>query len=267
MFSPNSKQLLATLGAGKMKLYSTSNWEEIENRKIDLLGCESVCFSPDNKKIALGSTYGHDITILDAATFDTLSVYNCEDKVRDVIFSHDSRKLLACDNSKKIYSWDLNYPFPYDVLLKTEDVKKVRFSNGKCLLLTSDDIILEYISSSNSNIKLKKSYTPKPNVFDLYCPVNGDAYYSVIAKQLIDSHNNVITNPLPGASIFAKKQTVVSLYELYTNKLLFEKVFDNEIQNVTISDDASILAVSDTRGEVSLYNLRNGILSELGCPI
>lgn len=101
IFSPDSKLLLATLGVGKMKLYSTSHWEKLEEIKIDLLGCESASFSPDNKKIALGSTYGKDITILDAATFDTISVYHCEDKVRDCIFSHDSRMLLACDNSKK----------------------------------------------------------------------------------------------------------------------------------------------------------------------
>jgi WD40 repeat protein len=262
VFSPEGKKLLATLGAGKMKIYSTSNWEELEERKIDLLGCESACFSPDNKKIALGSTYGHDITILDAATFDTLNVYHCEDKVRDVIFSHDSRMLMACDNSKKIYSWDLNYPFPYNVLLTADDIKNVRFSNGRCLLLTSGNKILEYSSSPDAIIKLKNSYTTKSNVFDLYCSINGDAYYSVVEKYFVDSHNNIITNPLPGVSVFAKKQTVVSLYNLYTNKVLFEKVFDNEIQNVAISDDASLLVVSDAKGEVSLYDLRTGILLE-----
>lgn len=262
LFSPNSKQLLATLGAGKLKTYNTSNWNEIDECKIDLLGCESACFSPDNKKIALGSTYGHDITILDAATFDTLCVYHCEDKVRACIFSHDSRTLLACDNSKKIYSWDLNYPFPYDVLLKADDVQKVSFSNGRCLLLTLDNKILEYHSSSNSSLKLKNSYTVKTNVFDLHCCINGDAYYSVVNVQLIDSHNNVITKPLPGASIFAKKQTVVTIHDLYTNKVLFEKVYGNEIQNVTISNDASFVAVSDARGEVLLYNLRTGNLLE-----
>lgn len=262
VFSPNSKRLLATLGASKMKIYSISNWEEIEERKIDLLGCESACFSPDNKKIALGSTYGHDITIIDATTFDTLSVYHCEGKVRDCIFSHDSRKLLACDNRKKIYSWDLNYPFPYDELLKVDDIKKVSFSNGRCLLLTSGNKILEYSSYPNAIIKLKNSYTPKSNVFDLYCSNNGYAYYSVVEKRLVDSHNSVITNPLPGSSIFAKKETVVSLHDLYTNKVLFEKTFDNEIQNVTISDDGSLLAVSDARGEMSTYDLRTCILSE-----
>ena len=262
VFSPNSKLLLATLGAGKLKTYNTSNWNEVDERKIDLLGCESACFSPDNKKIALGSTYGHDITILDAITFDTLSVYHCEDKVRDCMFSHDSRRLLACDNNKKVYSWDLNCPFPFDVLLKADDIKKVRFSNGRCLLLTSDNKILEYSSSSSTNIKLKNSYTVKSNVFDLYCSVNGDVYYSVVEKRLIDSRNNVITKPLPGVSVFAKKQTVVSIYDLYANKVLFEKVFENEIQNVTISDDASFLAVSDAKGELLLYNLKTGILLE-----
>ena len=262
LFSPNSKQLLATLGAGKLKIYNTSNWNEIYERKIDLLGCESACFSPDNKKIALGSTYGHDITILDASTFDTLSLYHCEDKVRDCIFSHDSRMLLACDNNKKIYSWDLNYPFPYDVLLKADDIKKVCFSDGRCLLLTLGNIILEYCSSSNAKLKLKNSYKVKSNVFDLHISINGDAYYSVVEKQLIDSHNNVITKPLPGVSVFAKKRTVVSLHDLYTNMVLFEKVFDNEIQNITISDDASCLAVADARGEVSLYDLKTDTLLE-----
>lgn len=262
VFSPDSKLLLATLGAGKMKLYSTSHWNEIDERKIDLLGCKSACFSPDNKKIALGSTYGHDITILDATTFDTLSVYHCEDKVCDCLFTHDSRTLMACDNSKKIYSWDLNYPFPYDLLLKADNIRKTRFSNGRCLLLTSDNIILDYYCSPNANIKLKNSYTTKSNVFDLHCTTNGDAYYSVVEKQLIDSQNKIIIKPLPGASVFAKKQAVVSLYDLYTNKVLFKKVFDKEVQNVTISDDASFLAVSDARGEVSLFNLRTGTLSE-----
>ena len=262
IFSPDNKLLLATLGAGKMKLYNTSHWEELEERKIDLLGCKSACFSPDNKKIALGSTYGNDITILDAVTFDTLNVYHCEDKVRDCIFSHDSRILLACDNSKKIYSWDLNYPFPYKMLLKADNIKKVSFSNGRCLLLTSDNKILEYSSTPDAIIKLENSYTTKSNVHDLYCTINRDAYYSVVEKYFVDSHNNIITNPLPGVSIFTKKQTVISLYNLYTNKVLFEKVFDNEIQNVAISDDASLLAVSDAKGEVSLYNLRTGILLE-----
>jgi len=262
IFSPNSKQLLATLGAGKLKIYNTTNWNETDERKIDLLGCESACFSQDNKKIALGSTYGHDITILDAVTLDTISVYHCEDKVRDCVFSHDSRKLLACDNNKKIYSWDLNYPFPYNALIKVEDIKKVRFSNGRCLLLTSDNKILEYNSPSNAIIKLKNSYMVKSNIFDLYCSINGDTYYSVVEKKLIDSHNNKITKPQPGVSVFAKKQTVVSIHDLYTNKVLFEKVFENEIQNVLISDDASFLAISDAKGEVSLYNLKTGILLE-----
>lgn len=262
VFSPTSKQLLVTLGAGKMKLYSTTNWEELEEREIDLLGCKSACFSPDNKKIALGSTYGHDITILDAVTFDTLNVYHCEDKVRDCIFSHDSHMLLACDNSKKIYSWDLNYSFPYDILLEASHIKKVKFSNGRCLLLTLGNKILEYISSSNANIKLKKAFTTKSNVFDLYCSNNGGAYYSIVEKQLIDSHNNVITKPLPGVSIFAKKQTVVSLHDLYSNRMLFKKVFDYDIQNVTVSNDVSLLAVSGARGEISLFDLRTGTLLE-----
>ncbi len=262
VFSPTSKQLLVTLGAGKMKLYSTTNWEELEEREIDLLGCKSACFSPDNKKIALGSTYGHDITILDAVTFDTLNVYQCEDKVRDVIFSHDSRMLIACDNSKKIYSWDLNYPFPYEALIKVDDIKKVRFSNGRCLLLSSGNKILEYCSFPDAKMKLKNSYTTKSNVFELFCSSNGGAYYSVVEKQLVDSHNNVITKSFPGASVFAKKQTVVSLYDLYTNKVLFEKVFENEIQNVTISEDGSLLAVSDAKGVVAIYDLRNCNLLE-----
>ena len=262
VFSPDDKKLLATLGAGKLKLYNTSNWEEIEEREIDLLGCESACFSPDNKKIALGSTYGHDITIIDAASFDTLSVYHCEDKVRDVTFSHDSRMLMACDISKKIYSWDLHYPFPYDGLLKADDIRKVKISNSRCLLLTSNNKILEYSCFPDSKIKLKNVYTTKSSVFDLYYSSNGDAYYSVVEKQLIDSHNNVITKPYPGISVFAKKQTIVSLYDLFTNKVLFKNVFDNEIENLTISDDGSLLAVSDAKGVVAIYDLRNCNLLE-----
>lgn len=262
VFSPNNKQLLATLGVGKLKLYNTSNWEEIAERKIDLLGCKSACFSPDNKKIALGSTYGPEITILDAVTFDTLSVFHCEDKVFACIFSNDSRKLLACDNSKKIYSWDLNYPFPYDVLLKADDIVRVCFSKGKCLLLTKDNTVLEYCSSSNSILKINHLFTVQSNVFDLHICNNGEACYSVVEKQFIDSHNNIITKPFPGASVFAKKKTVVSLHDLYTNKVMFKEVFDNEIQIITISDDASFLAAADTRGEVSLYNIKTGILLE-----
>lgn len=70
------------------------------------------------------------------------------------------------------------------MLLKTDNIKKASFSNGRCLLLTSGNKILEYSSSPDAKIKLKDSYTTKSNVFDIYCSSTGDAYYSVVENIL-----------------------------------------------------------------------------------
>lgn len=259
IFSPDDKLLLATLGAGKMKLYKTSDWQEQSDHSIDLLGCQSACFSPDGKTIALGSTYGHDITILGTERLDTLGTYDCEDKVRSCLFSHDGRFLLACDNKKNIYSWDLNYPFPYKCIFQLKDVKRVISNEDQYLILSKDNCILNYKGDSNLGFKAIASHKMFVDVFDIYS-LMGRAYYSTINNYLVDSNDKIINNPLPGASIFAKKKCKVSIYDLRTNNITFEKWFDYEIQKISISNDATLVAVSDTKGKVSILDFRSGTI-------
>ena len=67
---------------------------------------------------------------------------------------------------------------------------------------------------------------------------------------------------LPGISVFTKKKTVVSFHDANANKKLFEAIVENEIQRIAVSQDLSYLAVADTKGVISIYNLKNGQLLE-----
>ena len=254
VFSPDGELLLATLGASKLKLYRIPTWEEAEERNIELLGCESACYSPDNNLIALGSTYSGGITLLDAHTLDTVAVYNCDGKVKSCVFSHDSKFLIACDMNKNLYSWDLTYKIPYEKRFTIGNVTQIDVSDEKCLILTDDKKLLEYRTNLYGSYELVASYVIPNNVHDIH-NVNDGIMCSHIEMQLVGPKDKVINMSLPGISIFAKKRTVVSVYDLKSERLLFEVICDAEVKRVVISNDSRYIAIADTIGNVTIYDL------------
>lgn len=254
IFSSNGEFLLATLGAGKLKLYRTGTWEEVEEDDIELLGCESACWSPDNNLIALGSTYSGGITLLNAHTLDTVVVHHCDGNVKSCMFSHDSKYLIACDKNKKLYSWDLTYKIPYEKRFTIDNVTKINVSNEKCLILTAEMKLLEYRANQYDSYDLVASYVIPNNIHDIH-NVNDGIKYSLIKKQLVGLNDKLVNMSLPGISIFTKKQTVVSVYDLESNQLMFEAMCSGEVQSVVISKDSRFLAIADTLGNVTIYDL------------
>ena len=162
-----------------------------EERNIELLGCESACYSPDNNLIALGSTYSGGITLLDAHTLDTVAVYNCDGKVKSCVFSHDSKFLIACDMNKNLYSWDLTYKIPYEKRFTIGNVTKIDVSDEKCLILTDDKKLLEYRTNLYGSYELVASYVIPNNVHDIH-NVNDGIMCSHIEMQLVGPNDKVI---------------------------------------------------------------------------
>ena len=103
-FTPNGEKLLATDHGGKVRIWSTSNWE-MESTLKGLSRAFTIDVSVDSRWIAQGGRNG--IVIWDLPTLKIRHVLP-EYNVTKVLFSHDNRTLMATGQGGAVVWLDVN---------------------------------------------------------------------------------------------------------------------------------------------------------------
>ena len=265
-FSPDGKLLASAGSLGRVYLWETKGWTLAQALPILKCSITSVAFSPDGKTLAYGSDAktlgtgidGGRVWLWDLQRRKPLgSVFKHENRVRSIVFTPDSKSLLAaCNDDDDIGMYDL----------PTLKLKRT-FSAGKGLLrgfhLSSDGRVL----ASTRWFQSEPSYTWVPGwVMRQYVASDIRLWDVATGKEL----RTLSPRPLPFASsptfhpegnvLAVLSDNKVRLWNSVTGRELHRLGgHDKNVWSVAFSPDGRWLASgsmgTDDIGTLVLYDL------------
>jgi WD40 repeat protein len=128
-FSPDGKSLAVAAGAVPVTLWDTANWKKLESLSDESNGAQSVVFSPDGTKLAMGGRVV--IRIWDFSSKKVVSVL--PDSGTHLVFSPDGNLVVSI--SGNVWQWaTLKQVFENDWLSK----KQGTWIPGQAIVMSTD---------------------------------------------------------------------------------------------------------------------------------
>jgi WD40 repeat protein len=105
-FSPDGKLVAAASELGLVRLWETASWQEVTTLRGVLMGCHSVAFSPDRRRLAAGSSGREAVKLWDTTSYqEVLTLEGQGSPFNRTAFSPDGNVLGSRSGPGILHLW------------------------------------------------------------------------------------------------------------------------------------------------------------------